>query len=262
MSRNSDDYNMPYTNPHGEFVLWNTRNSILTSNLSLIPDYDMFASNPASHRPLYHALLRAMSVGTVLLSDTPDTDTDLQVLDALTAQSPGGEVKLVRSNVPAVQLPNRWFDLDLSGSSPGKAHLASTWDEKQGCGIVAAWNCHDPSTETICHDVLSDQDLDAMIDSISSTGPDQYFVVPRRYSKGFRDDGVAASVYSPGVPFNLPFELEEGECEAFAVCKAWSVQDIRVAVLGMQDKLYPFAGLQVGLQSGEKHNPQPCLIAC
>jgi len=242
--RNSDDYNMPYFNPHGEFVLWNTRNTILTSHLSLVPDFDMFASNPASHRPLYHALLRAMSNGTILLSDTPETETELALLNAMTGRTSDNLTKVVRSSVSAVQLENRWFDLDLGSKESGKAHLAGAWDVGTGAGVIGAWNCREPGYQAVCHDSLSSRDIKDLTND--SEGP--FIVYPRGYSALLK--GATVSLARPNEAFDLPFLLQEGECEAFIVSGLRTLVESRVAMLGMQDKLWPLGGVSVR-QKGE-----------
>lgn len=242
--RNSDDYNMPYSNPHGEFILWNTRNSILTSHLSLVPDYDMFASNPKTHRPLYHALLRAMSVGTILLSDTPDTDTDFALLDSLTGRNAQGDHRLVRANAPAVQLANRWFDLDLSGTSSGKAHLAGVWNEKAKSGLIGAWNCREPGYNAICRDTITHFDLEDIIPNRQGS----FVIWPMGYSRDFENERFSKSnVYQYGTNFGLDLKLEEAECEGFIVTELHPVQGAKVAVLGMLDRLWPSGGIQVNV---------------
>lgn len=233
---------MPYDNPHGEFVLWNTRNSILTSQLSLLPDYDMFASNPADHRPAYHALLRCLSVGSVLLSDTPETDTDRALLERMTAQTATGAWRLARSSSPAVALPTRWFGLDLAGRHDGPALLAGVWDEEQGFGVLGAWNCRDPASKAKCHDLVSTADLEAL--GLRSDG--RYCVVRAAMAQSTVEihHGVLSSL-GP-----LAVELEEGQCEAYAVSRGYTLGGIEVYVLGLSGKLYPFAALEVRGDSG------------
>ena len=231
---------MPYSNPHGEFILWNTRNSILTSHLSIVPDYDMFASHPTSHRPLYHALLRAMSVGTILLSDTPDTKTDFKLLESLTGRGPLG-TRLVRANAPATQLPNRWFDLELSGKESGKAHLAGVWNPQANSGLIGAWNCREPGYKATCQDVVSERDINDLIPHDQG----EYIIYPRAYSHIFKMGSRQARVkiFELGKEFTLPFQLEEAECEAFIVTKLYHVNGARFAILGMVDKLWPSGGI-------------------
>ena len=238
--RNSDDYNMPYANPHGEFALWNTRMTILTSHLSLVPDFDMFASNPASHRPLYHALLRSLSTGSLLLSDTPRTDTDVKLLDALTGLEGDGRKRLCRSETPAVQLNSRWFDLDLTGKGQGKALMAGVFNGD--VGVLGAWNCRDPAARVMCHDRLEGEDLLALgADSAS------FAIASRGYSKHVK---VGTWIHKPQEPLSLGVTLATGECEAFTVCRLFSLGSREVAVLGMDDKLYPFGGVSIEAHDG------------
>jgi len=244
---------MPYSNPHGEFVLWNTRNTILTSHLSLVPDFDMFASNPISHRPLYHALLRCMSVGTILLSDTPETETDFKLLDALTGRTADCSIKVVRAPVPAVQLENRWFDLDLGSNDSGRAHVAGAWDAEVGAGMIGAWNCREPGHNAVCRDRVTAAD----IADLTQSSDGRFVVYPRGY-RAAQDDRESFVVGHDG-SCDLPFTLWEGECEAFIVSTLRVFNLSSVAILGMQDKLWPLGGLSV-IQNSTSCNSVRCWL--
>lgn len=138
--RNSDDFNSKYPDAHGGFVKWNLYNSILTSELALVPDFDMFASAPEANLPTYHGLLRCLGPGPLLLSDTPDVETDQGILFRMVGTCRNGAIKAVKMDDPIKVLPNRWFWENLKGYNDGPALMGSTYSEPTQSAIIGAWN--------------------------------------------------------------------------------------------------------------------------
>ena len=243
---NSDDFNLQYEDAHADHVHVNTYQSILTSHLSLVPDFDMFASNPPDRLPTYHALLRALCPGPMLLSDTPDIETDTTLLAKLTAKSKDGKVKAVKTSTAAQALPGRWFWDNIQGGRDGPAMLAYTSLPAARGAIIGAWNCQDVKSSSRARDKISLRDIEDALET--NALEDEYALWTVGHSQR---NGQRAELVTPGGGVELGLELSKGECEAIIVAKVWQIRGHNVAVVGMLDKFATLAGLEVGVRDGK-----------
>jgi hypothetical protein len=258
-ARNSDDFNLKYDNAHPDFIHLNTYMSILTSHLSLVPDFDMFATSP-DHWPVYHAFLRALSPGPTLVSDTPDVTTDMSILNKLTAKTAksvvgsdrlGGEdslPKVVKTDRPAVALPGRWFWDNLQGDGDGPAIIASVNIPKSGGAIIGAWNCRNASTQCWAKDRISLQDLEEALE-VDQLEHD-YVLYSMRLSDRGREK---YRIVKPGDKVHFEVNLARAECEGYVVARIWELAGGRkIAILGLLDKFAPLVGIEVSVnEQGE-----------
>ncbi|RXK35088.1 hypothetical protein M231_07640 [Tremella mesenterica] len=244
--RNSDDFNLQYEYAHPDFVHWNIHNTILTSHLSLIPDFDMFASNPPSTWPLYHALLRCLSPGPMLLSDTPDTQTNMSLISRMTAEDVSGTRKIVKAPTAARALAGRWHWDNLRGDHDGPALMAGT-SFPDACGaMIGVWNGRNPSSGAWAKDQLSRQDVGDALD-LEGDIKGEYALWSMSFSKeNIWKVALVSSDECRGMPLSL--DLKPGECEAVVIARTWEVGGEKVAVVGMLDKLIPLTGIRVTLQ--------------
>ena len=96
MVRNSDDFfpNVPTSHPWHIFV--NAHNSLLTSHLNILPDWDMFqTSHPYSS---FHAAGRCVSGGPIYFTDEPG-EHDLALISAMTARTTHDKTIILRPSV-------------------------------------------------------------------------------------------------------------------------------------------------------------------
>ena len=250
--RNSDDFNLPYDECHPDFIQYNTYQTILTSHLSLTLDYDMFASNPAENWPKYHALLRCLSPGPLLLSDTPETITDRIILKKMTAKSRSGTLEAVKTETAAQALPCRWFWDNLQGHEDGPGMLGYVNFPAASGAIIGAWNCRKTSGSASARDTIRQQDVeDALeIDELQ----DDYALWIAGHS---RMNDSRAILFGPGKPIEVPFVLAKAECEAMIIARVWKMRTkgdaslLKVAVAGMLDKFAALAGVEVSSDGGE-----------
>jgi hypothetical protein len=257
--RNSDDFNLEYDDRHPDFIHFNIYLSILTSHLALVTDYDMFASSPADKWPTYHALLRALSPGPTLVSDTPDVTTDHSIIDKLTSKVKGGKVRVVKTDTPATALPGRWFWDNLQGPADGPALMAYVHVPSAHGSIIGAWNCRSANTESWAKDRLSLQDIEESLEVDTLDG--EYVL----WCTGLAGRSDKYKLVGPGDRFDFSIQIAKSECEAVVVAKVWQVGDKKVAVLGMLDKYAPLGQLEVSLekckyssgQVGESADAQP-----
>lgn len=82
--RNSDDFFPEVPSSHPWHIFTNAHNSVLTSHLNIVPDWDMFqTSHPYSS---FHAAGRCVSGGPIYFTDEPGKH-DLDLIRQMTAQS-------------------------------------------------------------------------------------------------------------------------------------------------------------------------------
>jgi hypothetical protein len=243
--RNSDDFNLEYEERHTDYVQFNIYGSILTSQLSLVPDFDMFATAPEEKWPTYHAFLRALSPGPTLVSDTPDVTTDQSIIDRLTAKVKGGAVRVVKTDSPATALPGRWFWDNLQGPADGPAMLAYVKVPAAHGSIIGAWNCRSATTQSWAKDKLSLQDVE---ESLEVDNLDGEYVL---WSIGLTGRSDQYQLIGPGDKVDFKIQLARAECEGIVVAKVWKVGGRKFAVLGMLDKYAPLGQVKVTMEKCE-----------
>lgn len=244
--RNSDDFNLKYDDRHPDFIQFNIYQTILTSHLSLTPDCDMFASNPPDHWPTYQALLRCLSPGPLLLSDTPDTKTDKTLLAKMTAKNRSGRLKAVKTDTPAQALPSRWFWDNLQGDQDGPAMLAFVRVPVAHGAIIGAWNCRKTSTSSRAIDKIRTEDVE---DALEVDQVDEEYAL---FSFGHSErNSERVAMVKPGSEVDFPLDLAEAECEVVVIAKVWKVNERKLAVLGSLDKFTTLAGIEVEVREGE-----------
>ncbi|WVQ93587.1 hypothetical protein IAU59_000662 [Kwoniella sp. CBS 9459] len=251
--RNSDDFALNYSNTHPDHVHFNLFNSILTSHL-FIPDFDMLASAPSDLLPTYHALLRALGTGPILLSDTPRVHSDAQLLERLRSTDKKGKRKVVRAITPIQAFSHRWFRDGIKEGSDGPALVGGTKFGEVG-GIIGAWNAHAATSEAIARDQITYKDIEDLMDLDDDTSQRDYIVsdLGLKTDKPFSDRTPTFTLFSSkntsgGVGgAKVEFSLEKGQCEAYVVSKLHQVgtahKKAKVAILGMRDKFASLAGI-------------------
>ncbi|ORY33470.1 glycoside hydrolase superfamily [Naematelia encephala] len=257
MSHNERMLNGPggldFARPPGNLVFRTSRfrlpqyhTSVLTRELSLIPDFDMFATNPPNHLPTYHALLRALSPGPILISDTPDVLTDRALTAKLTARDKSGNVKVVKARVPATVLSGRWFWDNLISNSEGPAMIASTPMPEAHGAILGAWNGHDVRAI----DRITLRDVEDALD-LDGGGLTSEFAL---WSVGHsRNSGQKVELLDKSWQGGMDIELEREDCEAVVLARVWDVGAYKVAVVGMLDKIACLAGISVRVEHDRLH---------
>ncbi|KAK4689852.1 hypothetical protein P7C73_g217, partial [Tremellales sp. Uapishka_1] len=238
--RNSDDFNLQYPETHTDFVRWNLYMSILTDHLSFIPDCDMFASSPSTLLPTCHALLRALSPGPTLLSDTLETTTDHALLSLLLGNTKAGDTKVVKMDSMIKAVPRRWFWDNLSGSGDGPGLVGVVEAPRSESRLLGMWNGrpHGRVVDEFCSEDIRDTDFHG-----------EYAIWSLGLSMHNRRRVDLVDRHWKG---SMRVVLENGECELFVVAKVWEINGKKIAVVGMLDKLAPLAGVDVfGFQDDE-----------
>ena len=257
MCRNSDDFNLQYIDAHPDFVRWNVYSNILTSHLSLVPDYDMFASSPDNRFPTYHAVLRCLGPGPMLLSDTPHDTTDQVLLSRMIAKNKKGEVMAVKTDQPAATLSGRWFWGNIHDQGHGPALVAGVATPQAHGALIAAWNARairtGPSADRQDHlarDKICLRDVEDVLGHSLEDG-EEYALWSTGVSK---ENGQKVELAKKGWEGGLELELGKAECEVVVAAKTWKVGGRKVAVVGNLDKFATLAGVQVDVRGGKCHN--------
>ena len=96
MVRNSDDFFPGIPSSHPWHIFVNAHNSLLTSHLNILPDWDMFqTSHPYSS---FHAAGRCVSGGPIYFTDEPGQH-NLDLIAQMTAQTIQGKTIILRPSV-------------------------------------------------------------------------------------------------------------------------------------------------------------------
>ena len=96
MVRNSDDFFPGIPNSHPWHIFVNAHNSLLTSHLNILPDWDMFqTSHPYSS---FHAAGRCVSGGPIYFTDEPGQH-NLDLIAQMTARTTQGKTIILRPSV-------------------------------------------------------------------------------------------------------------------------------------------------------------------
>lgn len=231
--RNSDDYGRGYHGCQQEHIFNNVFNSVLTSQLNLIPDGDMFMT--AAQAPHYHVVLRALMPGPVLLSDKPN-EHDMAVLDRIHGWGTDNHGKLdqvVVKTAHAIQpIPNRIFE--ARKSEWGDRALKGFVNLDEGRSIIAFWNVNREHGQT--HDSLSVADVfeSLRLDADRTSTP--YAV----FKTGWGDSGPVAVLESGAAKSAerlLDVSVGHLEAETMLVTPFLAVGKHQVAVLGTLSKV-------------------------
>jgi hypothetical protein len=233
--RNSDDFGLTRPNIHRDHVRYNIYNALLTSNLCLVPDADMFMTS--AQWPDYHAMLRAFFDGPVLLADKPGS-YDLHILAKLIGLSPSsGRHEVIKTDRAIRPLGRNVWERFLE-DGVGPALKGTSYFPNCGSANIVLWNCRaearDDSADLIFAEDLVDalelssgsRDIDLAVWA-SSTGKAWSMTV---------NASAAENASSPVISIRLP--PETAEVLTFAPYRV--LGEVSIANLGLIDK---YAGL-------------------
>ncbi|KAL7418491.1 hypothetical protein Q5752_006949 [Cryptotrichosporon argae] len=246
--RNSDDFNLQFETAHQSFVHWNLHQSILTSHLSFTPDYDMFMSSSLATLPAYHALLRALAPGPLLLSDTPQNGIDQSLIARLVGTTHDGQQRAVKAREAAQVLRNRWFWDNIQGGEDGPALIGSTPVPEAHGALIGAWNTRDGTGHAV--DGIKIVDLEDAL-GVDKLEHDYFVVSVGAHTAGFDRPTLVERGVAGGASI-IDIDLKPGTCEGYVLARAWNVGGRRIGVLGLKGMLAPLCGIEsVQLVDGE-----------
>jgi hypothetical protein len=181
----------------------------------------MFMS--ANQAPLYHALLRSMYPGPILISDKPGAH-DVVLINRMMARDKAGVLATLKSKEAPTVLGSRIYDTSILDGQSGRGLWAYV---KAGRGMVlGVWNVRDEKDGVVV-DSLTTEDLA----SIVGRGEEEFAVVEMDIEQG--------TVKSAGRIRHSAIKAELGSLE---VASFWLVPITylgtrEVYILGLIDKL-------------------------
>ncbi|KAL6237441.1 hypothetical protein BDW75DRAFT_82802 [Aspergillus navahoensis] len=98
--RNSNDFFPDIEDSHPWHVFCNAHNALLTRYLNVLPDWDMFQTNPANgpDYAAFHAAARCISGGPIYITDKPGQH-DMQLIKQMTASTIQGTTITLRPDI-------------------------------------------------------------------------------------------------------------------------------------------------------------------
>lgn len=261
--RNTDDYGRLWlSNPHQDHIFQNLYTSLLTSHLHVIPDGDMFMSS--SEAPVFHAILRALMPGPILLTDKQGQH-DPALINRFVGQTRSGKQVILKTDDPVRPVQNRLFDRECREGGRGGALVGSVYLPRVKSSIIGSWNVRENHVDNRVDDWLTAQDLrDAFPDALSA---EEYLI----YKPGYCSDSAWAI-------WNLQKDKDEGQVmhitlnhlaaetvlvvpihsAALPVGDKGDLQMVKVAVCGLVDKFAGLVGVTgMNLSSGTSRVPSP-----
>ena len=238
---------MEFSNRHTDFVHWNLYSSVIHSQLSFIPDFDMFASTPSANLPIYHGLLRCLTPGPTLLADMPGEKSDMALIEKMTSTTKSGRFLTVKTDDAVQTLPNRLFWDNVLNGGEGPALVGGVAIPGAHGAIIGAWNVRDWERGGSAQVDISRRDVEDVLGRPIHED-EEYLLSSVGHSKGNEYKFAAVTKSWDGT---LSMTLKKGEAEAVIVTKYWTVKGRKVAVVGLLDKFAPLAGVTVSVENGK-----------
>lgn len=159
IASNTDDYGRVWlASPHVDHIFQNLYTSLLTNNLCVKPDGDMFMS--LTEAPVFHAVLRALMPGPVLLTDKTG-EHDPELIRRFVGETQGGAQVVLKTRQAVRPLQGRLFEQDCrsGGGGIGRALVGSVHLPELDSAILGCWNVRENSFENQVDDHLTPRDL-------------------------------------------------------------------------------------------------------
>lgn len=233
----------------------------------MIPDGDMFMSS--SEAPVFHAILRALMPGPILLTDKQGQH-DSALINRFVGQTRDGKQVILKTDDPVRPVQNRLFDRDCREGGRGRALVGSVYLPRVKSTIIGCWNVRENHVDNKVDDWLTGRDLrDAFPDAPSA---EEYLV----YKPGYCSDSAWAiwnpkENKDPGQVMHIT--LNHLAAETVLVVPIHSAEvpvgderdshkvkvKVKVAVCGLVDKFAGLAGVTgISLSSGKSSVPLQC----
>jgi hypothetical protein len=226
----------------------------------------MFMSS--SEAPVFHAILRAMMPGPILLTDKQGQH-DPVLINRFVSQTRRGKQVILKTDDPVRPVQNRLFDGDCREGGRGRALVGSVYLPRVKSTIIGCWNVRENHVDNKVDDWLTGRDLrDAFPDAPSA---EEYLV----YKPGYCSDSAWAiwnpkENKDPGQVMHII--LNHLAAETVLVVPIHSAElpvgderdshevkvKVKVAVCGLVDKFAGLAGVTgMSLSSGKSCDPSP-----
>lgn len=229
----------------------------------------MFMSS--SEAPVFHAILRALMPGPILLTDKQGQH-DSALINRFVGQTRDGKQVILKTDDPVRPVQNRLFDRDCREGGRGRALVGSVYLPRVKSTIIGCWNVRENHVDNRVDDWLTAKDLrDAFPDAPSAA---EYLV----YKPGYCSDSAWA-IWNPKEDKDeaqiMHITLNHLAAETVLVVPIHSAKvavrnerdpqkvkaEVKVAVCGLVDKFAGLVGvsgtiLSSGKSSVPRHNMQ------
>ncbi|CZR67868.1 uncharacterized protein PAC_17767 [Phialocephala subalpina] len=245
--RNSDDFGLSRPDIHRNHIHYNIYNAMLTSQLCLIPDPDMFMTS--GKWPEYHAVLRAFFEGPILLADKPG-QLDLQVLHKLVGRSTTNSYEVVKAPHTIRPLSRSVWEGCLD-EGVGPAIKGVSYFPNAGSASLVLWNARKDALDNAV-DIIFESDLIDALEGIEKPvhGDSNLDVAVWLSIAGaaksvrLRDFGQDVSYEASSSPPVISTLIGPQGMETLTIVPYKHLGDAMVACLGLIDKYAGLAAIQ------------------
>ena len=245
--RNSDDFGLNRPDIHRNHIRYNIYNAMLTSQLCLIPDPDMFMTS--AQWPEYHALLRAFFEGPILLADKPG-QLDLEVVNKLVGKSTTNSYEIIRALRTIRPLSRNVWEGCLDGGVGPAIKGVSYFPNARSASLVL-WNGRKDALDNAV-DIIFESDLIDALEGIEQPiHGDRSLDIAVWLSNAAAATSVRLKDFGPDVSYETTSSLpvisiliEPQGTETLTVAPYQNLGDAMVACLGLIDKYAGLAAIQ------------------
>ena len=136
--RNSDDFFPDIKESHPWHIFCNAHNALMTSQLNVLPDWDMFQTD--HEWAGFHAAARCVSGGPIYITDEPGRH-DVALIEQMTARTVRDQTVVLRCSVVG-----RSVSKYLGFEEERLCIVAAYHGRKEtGCGVLGIFNCRESS---------------------------------------------------------------------------------------------------------------------
>ncbi|RPB21592.1 raffinose synthase Sip1 [Terfezia boudieri ATCC MYA-4762] len=144
--RNSDDFFPNIASSHPWHIFANSMNSLYTSHLGALPDWDMFQSSLPTYGSM-HAAARCISGGPIYITDSPGRH-DLNLIKQMSASTPDGASGLISLRPSRVAIPMNPY---IKYQGPQLLRVGNFVGGKGGDALLAIFNTATSSISELVH---------------------------------------------------------------------------------------------------------------
>ncbi|KAL9127597.1 MAG: hypothetical protein Q9217_003555 [Psora testacea] len=202
MVRNSDDFFPDIPSSHPFHIFTNAHNSLLTSHLNILPDWDMFQTH--HEYSTFHAAGRCISGGPIYITDEPGKH-DLGLIAQMTAQTIDGRTIILRPSVIG-----KTINVYTAYEEERLLKVGTFAGGKGGTGILALFNV----SQRVLSELVNLRDFPGV-----ETG-EEYVV--RAHTSGETSSPI-------GLSSKLPAVSLEVEVKGYEILSAYPLQSFNLA---------------------------------
>ncbi|KAG8533067.1 uncharacterized protein KY384_001850 [Bacidia gigantensis] len=223
MVRNNDDFFPDIDASHAHHIFVNAHNTLFTSHLNILPDWDMFQTH---HQwGTYHGAGRCISGGPIYITDEPGKH-NMDLIHQMTAQDTHGKTIVLRPSVIGKSI-----DVYTARHEERLLRVGSFTGGKNGTGLLALFNVNKRALSELVH-----------LDRFPGVEQSEEYVI-RAHTTGEVSPPVSLTDKLPVVSVEIEYAgweiLSAYQVRSFTLAGSTGAQHDRtkVAVLGLLGKM-------------------------